>query len=278
MPKPLSPKEEKMKAMMAKSLASPDVSWMGRSRRLFGLLPRDPRCTACGAPFEGKGATLVRTLLNKKRSQYNPLFCNQCEELARKTHAGAETPMSMLFADIRGSTPLAESMSVADFTRLIDRFYTETTHVLVHSLAQIDKLAGDQVSGFYLPSYVGRDHAKVSIQTALELLRVTGHADPEGPWAPVGVGVNTGVAYFGTVGREDDMIDITALGDEVNIAARLASNAAAGEILLSESTVQDSGLDTSELEKRMLGLKGKNKDIKVWVMTLRNSASLSFAS
>lgn len=267
-----------MKAMMAKSLASPDVSWMGRSRRLFGLLPRDPRCTACGAPFEGKGATLVRTLLNKKRSQYNPLFCNQCEEFARKTHAGAETPMSMLFADIRGSTPLAESMSAADFTMLIDRFYTETTHVLIHSLAQIDKLAGDQVSGFYLPSYVGQDHAKVSIETAQELLRVTGHADPEGPWAPVGVGVNTGVAYFGTVGREDEMIDITALGDEVNIAARLASNAAAGEILLSESTVQDAGLDTSELEKRMLRLKGKSNNIKVWVMTLRNSASLSFAS
>jgi adenylate cyclase len=278
MPKPLSPKEEKMKAMMARSLASPDVSWMGRSRRLFGLLPKDPRCTACGAPFEGKGSTLVRTLLNKKRSQYNPLFCNQCEELARKTHAGAETVMSMLFADIRGSTPLAENMSAADFRLLIDRFYTETTHVLIHSLAQIDKLAGDQVSGFYLPSYVGRDHARVSIETAQELLRVTGHADPDGSWAPVGVGVNTGVAYFGTVGREDDLIDITALGDEVNVAARLASNAAAGEILISESTVKGAGLDTSGLEQRTLSLKGKSKNINVWVITLQNSAPLSFGS
>lgn len=277
MPKPLSPKEEKMKAMMAKSLASTEVSWMGRSRRILGLLPTDPRCTACGAPFEGMGGTLVRTLLNKKRSQYNPLFCNQCEELARKTHAGAETPMSMLFADIRGSTPLAESMSTADFKRLIDRFYTETTHVLIHSLAHIDKLAGDQVSGYYLPSYVGRDHAKIAVETAQELLRMTGHADPEGPWAPVGVGVNTGVAYFGTVGREDDMIDITALGDEVNVAARLASNAAAGEILLSESTVTGAGLDTSELEKRSLVLKGKSQEMNVWVLTLHNSARLSLA-
>ena len=278
MPKILSSKEEKMKAMMAKNLASPDVTWLGHIRRLFGLLPSDPRCTACGSPFEGTGGALVRTLLNKKRSQYNPLFCNQCEELARKLHAGAETPMSMLFADIRGSTPLAESMSATDFKRLIDRFYSETTHVLIHSLAQIDKLAGDQVSGYYLPSYVGRDHAKVAVEAAQELLRVTGHADPEGPWAPVGVGVNTGVAYFGTVGREDDMIDITALGDEVNVAARLASNAAAGEILLSESTVMGAGLDTSALEKRMLNLKGKSEKINVWVMTLQNSASLSFSS
>ncbi len=266
MPKTLSAREKKMKALMEKTLGSPDVTWMGRSRRLFGLLPTDPRCTACGAPFEGKGAALVRALLNKKRSQYNPLFCNQCEELARKTHAGAETPMSMLFADIRGSTPLAESMSAADFKRLIERFYTDTTHVLIHSLAQIDKLAGDQVSGYYLPSYVGRDHAKVSVEAAQELLRVTGHTDPEGPWAPVGVGVNTGVAYFGTVGREDDMIDITALGDEVNVAARLASNAAAGEIVLSESTVAGAGLDSAGLEKRTLDLKGKSESVDVWVM------------
>ncbi len=266
MPKKLSAKEEKMKAMMADSLASPDVSWMGRSRRLFGLLPRDPRCTACGAPFEGKGGALVRALLNKKRSQYNPLFCNQCEEIARKVHAGAETLMSMLFADMRGSTPLAESMSAADFKRLIDRFYTETTHVLIHSLAQVDKLAGDQVSGYYLPSYVGREHAKVAVAAAQKLLRVTGHADPEGPWAPVGVGVNTGVAYFGTVGREDDMIDITALGDEVNVAARLAASAAAGEIVLSESTVAEAGLDATGLEKRTLDLKGKNKPVDVWVL------------
>jgi adenylate cyclase len=257
-----------MKAMMEQFLSSPDTSWMGRSRRLFKILPSDPRCTACMAPFEGFGGTLVKALMNKERSQLNPLYCNQCEELARKTRAGTETPMSMLFADIRGSTSLAESMSPADFKHLIDRFYIETTHVLFHSLAQIDKLAGDQVSGYYLPSYVGRDHAAVAVKAAQKLLRVTGHADPEGPWAPVGVGVNTGVAYFGTVGRDDAMIEITALGDEVNVAARLASNAAAGEIVLGPSTVAQAALDTAQLEKRTLALKGKSEPVEVWVMRL----------
>ncbi len=273
MPKTLSPKDEKMKAMMEKNLASPDLSWFGRSRYLFGLLPRDPRCTSCGAPFEGTGGMLVKTLLNKRRSQYYPLFCNQCEDLARKTHAGAETQMSMLFADIRGSTPLAESMSATDFKRLIERLYTETTHVLIHSLAHIDKLTGDQVSGYFLPSYVGRGHAKVSVKAAQELLRVTGHADPDGPWVPVGVGVNTGVAYFGIVGREDDMIDITALGDDVNVAARLASNAAAGEIVLSESTVAGARLDAAGLEERTLELKGKSEPVDVWVLKVSRASN-----
>lgn len=262
----LSAKDRKMKEEMEKALASPEQTWVGRYRHLFSLLPSDPRCASCNAPFEGAGGTFVRIVLNKKRSQLNPLFCNQCEEIARRLKAGVETEMSMLFADIRGSTPLAESMSASEFKQLIDRFYTESTHVLTHSLAQIDKLAGDEVSGFYLPGLIGKDFAKLAVDSAQELLRVTGHADPEGPWVPVGVGVNTGKAYFGTVGTGNELIEITALGDEVNVAARLASQAAAGEVVLSESTVRKAGLDTAGLERRTLALKGKSEPVDVWVM------------
>ncbi len=159
-------------------------------------------------------------------------------------------------------------MSVHEFKRLIDRFYTETTHVLMHSYALIDKLAGDEVSGFYLPGYVGREHAKRSVDAALQILRVTGHDKSEGPWVPVGVGVNTGEAYFGVVGETDDMVEFTALGDAVNVAARLASQAATGEIVLGESTVRQAALDTERMESRRLELKGKSEPADVWVMTL----------
>lgn len=142
MPRELSARDKRRKALMEKSLSSPDVTYFARYRQLYTLLPSDPRCTSCHAPFEGVGGALVRTLFNKRRSTMNPLMCNHCEEAARKYKAGAETEMSMLFADIRGSTPLAESMSATEFKHLIDRFYTETTHVLSHSLALIDKLAG----------------------------------------------------------------------------------------------------------------------------------------
>ncbi|MGD8751134.1 MAG: adenylate/guanylate cyclase domain-containing protein [Anaerolineales bacterium] len=272
MPKELSAKDKEMKEMMEKALASPDVTWVGRGRQLFGLLPSDPRCTSCLSPFEGWGGTFARTVFNKKRSQTNPLFCTTCEDAAKRTHAGVEVEMSMLFADIRGSTPLAESMSASEFKGLIDRFYSETTHVLSHSFAIIDKLAGDEVSGFYLPGYLGKDYAKRSVEAAQEILQVTGHADPEGPWAPVGVGINTGEAYFGVVGQDDEMVEITALGDEVNVAARLASQAAAGEIVLSESTVRKAGLDVTDLEKRTLELKGKSQPIDVWVMIIERGS------
>jgi adenylate cyclase len=264
----LSAKDREMKDRLQRALSSPDVTWIGRGRHFYSLLPSDPRCASCLAPFEGVGSMLVKAVFNKKRSQLNPLYCNTCEEAAKRTRAATEVEMSMLFADIRGSTPLAENMSPAEFKQLIDRFYTETTHVLTHRLALIDKLAGDEVSGFFIPGYVGREYARESVEAAQEILRVTGHAGPEGPWAPVGVGINTGQAIFGAVGASDDMVEITALGDEVNVAARLASQAAAGEVVLSESTVRKAGLDTDGLEKRTLTLKGKSRPVDAWVLTV----------
>ncbi len=185
-------------------------------------------------------------------------------------HAGVEVQMSMLFADIRGSTRLAEKMSASEFKRLIDRFYSETTHVISHSLAFIDKLAGDEISGYFLPAVVGRDYARKSVEAARDILRVTGHNEADSPWAPVGVGINTGEAYFGAVGEDDNLVELTALGDAVNVAARLASEAAAGEIVLSESTVKEAAIETSSLDSRKLELKGKSEPVDVWVMTLEH--------
>ncbi len=62
------------------------------------------------------------------------------------------------------------------------------------------------------------------MQAAQELLHATGQDDHDGPWLAVGVGVHTGTAYVGTVsGAEGSVMDVTALGDVVNITARLAS-------------------------------------------------------
>jgi adenylate cyclase len=83
-----------------------------------------------------------------------------------------------------------------------------------------------------------------------------------------GAGINTGEACFGTVGTGHELVELTALGYEVNVAARLASPAAAGEVVLSESTFQKAGLHATGLEKRTLTLKGKSKPLDVWVMSV----------
>ncbi len=173
----------------------------------------------------------------------------------------------MLFADVRGSTALAERMSAADFSRLMNRFYAAATDVLVKTDAFIDKLVGDEVFGVYLPAFAGSQPAREAVQAAQRLLHVTGHGDPGGPWLPIGVGVHTGTAFFGTVtGAEGTFSDFTALGDNVNITARLASEAGSGEALISDTAYAAAGLDLGQLEQRQLQLKGKSAPVGVHVL------------
>ena len=149
----------------------------------------------------------------------------------------------------------------------MNRFYAVATEVIVKTDAMIDKLVGDEVIGLYLPGFAGPEHARLAVQAARDLLRVTGHGDPGGPWLPVGVGVHTGTAFVGTVsGTEGTVTDFTALGDNVNITARLASKAGPGEALISESAYAAAGLDLGNLERRELELKGKAEPVGVRVL------------
>lgn len=240
-----------------------------RQRRFFQYVPSERRCKFCNAPFHGPAGFLVKVLLDKGPSRHNPRFCNACENFAVKNLGGAEIELSMLFADVRGSTSLAEQMSATEFSRLISRFYEVATEVMIKSDAIVDKLIGDEVTGLYAPGFAGLDHARVSIEAAKLLLTVTGHSDPGGPWVPVGAGVHTGEAFVGAVGSEQGLTDITALGDAPNTAARLASAAATGEIVVSDDAAQAAGLDVEGLERRSLELKGKSEPVITRVIRIR---------
>ena len=173
----------------------------------------------------------------------------------------------MLFADVRGSTSLAEQMSALDFSRLMNRFYTVASNVLIKTDALVDRLIGDEVIGLYIPGFAGQDHPRRAIEAAQELLELTGHRDAKGPWLPVGVGVHTGPAFVGVVGgNEDNPSDFTALGDNVNVTSRLASQAGPGEILISAAAYEAAGLELGELEQRELELKGKSGKTDVRVL------------
>ena len=162
---------------------------------------------------------------------------------------------------------MAERMSAAEFSAIMNRFYGAATDVLIKTDAFIDKLIGDEVMAVYLPIFAGREHARLAVQAAEGLLQATGHGDPDGPWIPVGVGVHTGMAFFGTVtGAEGTVSDFTALGDAVNTGARLASKAGPGEALISEAACAAAGVDLGHCEQRQLELKGKSESVTVRVL------------
>jgi adenylate cyclase len=241
-----------------------------RYRPLYGRLPSNPRCANCHRPFDGVGGALLRRFQGVEKSDKKPRYCNGCHSFTYQFPGGAEIELTMLFVDVRGSTTIAEKMDTLEFSRLMNRFYEATINVLVHADAFIDKLVGDEVTALFIPGFAGEEHARRAVEAGQKLLRVTGHGDVRGPWVPVGVGIHTGTAWVGSiVGASGEAADFTALGDNVNIAARLASNAGQGEVIASEDTFAAAQLETEGLEKRDLELKGKMELVSVRVLHAR---------
>jgi adenylate cyclase len=232
-----------------------------RLRHFQRVLPRDPRCKFCNAPFQGIGGALMRVLFRKQRSTLNPRYCNLCDIASREFPGGAEVPMSMLFIDVRGSTALSETMSPTEFSHLINRFYKEATKIIIDEDGLVEKLAGDSVAAFWGAGFAGPDYVRRTINVAQSLIRAM-----ERQKIPVGVGVHAGVAYFGAMGTAGGLVEISAIGDEVNLAARLASKAAPGEIIVSEQALKTAGIDRGGLESRSLDLKGISEPVTVRVI------------
>ena len=192
-------------------------------RAVFKFIPHDPRCMLCAAPFAGAGGQMMR-LLGKRQSDKNPNWCSACFRFMEKHHGGAEIECTMLFADVRGSTALAEGTSAGAFHELMERYYNVAASTVFENDGIVDKFVGDELVAMFFPLLSGDHHPKCGLAAARALLEATGHADPDGPWISVGAGVHTGIAWVGAVG-DGVHTTITALGDAVNTAARLASAA-----------------------------------------------------
>jgi len=231
-----------------------------RQRRLLSRLPHGPRCRLCAAPFSGVGGPLMRAL-GKGQSAQSPQVCSSCFTFMSSNRGGAEIECTLLFADIRGSTALAEGMPPVEFHALLSRFYRAAEDEIFKHEGMVDKFVGDEVVALFFPLLAGARHAAQGVAAGRAILAATGHGAAGGPWAPVGVGVHTGRAWMGAVG-EAPHVELTAVGDAVNTAARVAAAALAGEVLVTLDAARAAGLDPS-LAVRSLELKGKQLPTEV---------------
>jgi adenylate cyclase len=249
---------------MWRSILLGETKGLARTRKLVGWIPAGPRCKLCAAPLKPPGSVLLRPV-GFGPSRLNRRLCRACFRSIEKKPGGAEIELSFLFADVRGSTGLAERIPAQEFSGLISRFYGTAASVVDDHDGLVDKFVGDEVVALFVPGFAGQDHATHAVMAAAELLAATREEDGT-PWIEVGAGVHTGVAYVGTVG-EGDTFDFTALGDSVNTAARLASAAAAGEILISGVAAKAAELETAGLESRLLELRGRAERVEAFVLT-----------
>ncbi len=188
------------------------------SQRVFRRLPGDPRCKLCYNLFGGLSGRVVG-VLGHKPSRKNPNVCQFCFD--RIPSGGIETDVGVVFADVRSSTALGEQSNPAEFAKRLNEFYAAATTVVIHNDGIVDKLIGDEVMGLFLQGIAGRDYRRKAAVAALELASQMTELT-------VGLAANAGVAFVGNVGS-GSVVDFTALGDAINIGARLQAHASPGK-------------------------------------------------
>jgi adenylate cyclase len=169
---------------------------------------------------------------------------------------GCELEVSVLFADVRGSTALGERLTPTAFSELMRRFYGIATDVLGRFGGTVDRMLGDGVMAVFLPGVAGADHARRAIDAAHALIAATA-----GNGLPTGVAVHTGVAWLGMIQRPHGTSDLTALGDTVNVTAHLCAAAEAGQVVVSEPATRAAGRMPSGPAARHLRLKRRRTPV-----------------
>jgi adenylate cyclase len=249
-------------------------SSLRKLRRVFKRMPSSPRCKLCYAPY-GAPFGPVMSLLGYGPWDKNPSLCGACMRQLEKDLGGAEVELTMMFADLRGSTELAERLPAATYRRMVGGFYGVAARHVNDASGMVDKYLGDGILALFIPGFSGPDHAARAISAAHDILQSTreaaglpSDADP----LPVGIGVHTGTAYVGVLGRAGGLLDFTALGDAVNLTQRLSTAAASRELMISEEARAAAGIATEGLQARQLDLKGIDRPIAAWLATAEVAA------
>lgn len=231
-------------------------------RHNFAFLPGQPRCVTCSIPFKGIGGRILALTSGLRQSRKNPSICNLCDDTLPA--GGAEVDVAVLFADVRGSTGLAERVGPTDFAGMLNRFYRAASEVLLSHHALIDKMVGDEVVAIFFPSNSPSYRAD-AVRAAAQILESVGFSATSSGWLPVGVGVHAGMAFCGRIGS-GGVHDFTALGDTVNIGSRLQAQAKAGEVIMSEEIYREVANDFKDLESRTLEIRGREASLGVRVL------------
>jgi adenylate cyclase len=224
----------------------------GMARWLFPRLPGGERCKVCSVPFQGFGRFFKH--FGWAPSSKNPRMCGFCSD--RLPPGGANVELAVLVVDVRGYTSMSEQMSGLEVAEKMNKFFHDSTEILMTNDALIDKYLGDAVQALFLPGIAGKSFVESAVRAAKSISEHFAAKE-----LPVGVTIHTGEAFVGNVGSAG-IIDLTAMGDVVNTTHRLQSLAGAAEIVISEAVMKNIQEEGWEPVKSML--KGKAEEFSAF--------------
>ena len=218
----------------------------------------------------------LRKQIKKQFEHYlDPGMVKKLQKNPSLLKLGGETkPMTFMFSDIRGFTPISEKFksNPEGLTKLINRFLTRMTDVIIANGGTIDKFMGDCIMAFWNAPIETKRHAELAVKSAIEmqeeLLKLNMHLVSEGlPKINIGIGINTGIALVGNMGSQQ-RFDYSVIGDAVNLASRLESSSKTlgKTLVVSENTM-------APIKERFkfeyidsITVKGKTEPIKVYTV------------
>jgi adenylate cyclase len=210
--------------------------------------------------------TLVRSNFER---YFAPQLAARIADSAETSRLGGDKrPVAVLFSDIRGFTPLSESMKPDEIATLLTEYFTEMVECVFRHGGMLDKFIGDSVMAQWGAPLGNPDDADRAMQAAIDMMaalemlnerwRLQGR-----PVLEIGIGLNYGEAFAGNIGSER-RLEFTVIGDTVNTASRLCSAAGAGEILLSDGMRRALSAPPPMTERPPMELKGKSQSLPIF--------------
>lgn len=184
---------------------------------------------------------------------------------------GKRQEVTILFGDLRGFTPMAEKMDPQELVRYLNEYFAKMTAIIFKHNGMVDKYIGDSIMALFGAPFTHKEDALNAVRAGLEMQQVLAKLNEK--WSlrgeivhfNLGIGINCGEVVVGNIGGPEYM-NYTAIGDNVNLAARLESNALAGQILASESVFNK--IRSKVVGERLppLKVKGKSEPVRAFAI------------
>jgi len=210
----------------------------------------------------------LRQLIKKQFEHYlDPRQVKQLQKNPDLLKLGGEKRYAtFLFTDVRGFTSLSEKLQPEEVTEIMNKALTVQVECVQRNGGMVDKFIGDACMAIFSAPLDLEDHEDKAVKTAIEMQEAIKELNKElSHEIAIGVGVNTGTAVVGNMGS-DTRFDFSAIGDCVNIAARLESGTkeAGVDILIGEDTAKNCSFELKSLEA--IKVKGKEKSLNVYTI------------